>query len=221
MGEPRHLLNWLLYSDGGFLTRVAIGVAIFLILALVDIRRNRSRATRWREYTFLLAVIAMAMLYGALNDLITSRISYEYFLFGKSLAQTLGYTIPPDPAALARGAVMIGIKATWSVGLIIGVAMLIANNPSKKLGQLPYRRLINYAGYVLLCSAVCAVMLGFAGSQGWLVRLSPDFGEMTRNNEFRPYRFMAVYGIHLGGYIGGVIGTIIAIISIRLNRKRK
>ena len=43
---------------------------------------------------------------------------------------------------------------------------------------------------------------------------------MVRRNEFRPFRFMAVYGIHLGGYIGGAIGAVMAVISIRFARRQ-
>ena len=31
---------------------------------------------------------------------------------------------------------------------------------------------------------------------------------MVRREEFRPFRFMAVYGMHLGGYAGGAIGVV-------------
>ena len=46
-----------------------------------------------------------------------------------------------------------------------------------------------------------------------------DFIAMVRRDEMRPYRFMAVFGIHLGGYIGGMLGTIIA--AWRVNQLRK
>jgi hypothetical protein len=62
-------------------------------------------------------------------------------------------------------------------------------------------------------------VLGVIGYLGGLAPLSEDFREMVRHNEFRPYRFMAVYGIHLGGYVGGALGTILAIISIRRRRR--
>ena len=102
--------------------RIAIGGAIFLTLALIDLHRNRSQARRWREYTFLLAVTAIAMAYGAINDQITSAISWEYFYYGKELSLVLGAQTPPDRGAMRWEAAKVGMKATWSVGLILGSA---------------------------------------------------------------------------------------------------
>ena len=59
--------------------RLTIGLSIFALLAIVDLHRNGKQARRWREYAFLAAVVAIAMLYGILNDQITSAISWEYF----------------------------------------------------------------------------------------------------------------------------------------------
>jgi hypothetical protein len=44
---------------------------------------------------------------------------------------------------------------------------------------------------------------------------------MVRRDEFRPYRFMAVFGVHLGGYVGGLAGTIAAAGMIFHKRKTR
>ena len=171
--------------------------------------------------SFLLAVVAIAMGYGIINDIITCRISWEYFLFGKGLSEKLGSTLPPDMRALSWEAGKIGLKASWTAGLIIGVALLMANNPSRRSERLPYRRLLSEVPIIFLACVACAIALGLAGYVGGLTRFSTDFQEMTRNHEFRPERFIAVFGIHLGAYAGGVIGTIVAVIRIRLARRAK
>jgi hypothetical protein len=211
--------HWLIHTDAGLLTRVACGAAIFLFLALNDLRRNGRQATRWREYLFLLAVVGVSLLYGVANDQITSRISWEYFYYGKGLSRILGPQTPPNMPALHWEATKVGLKATWSAGLIVGVAILIANNPSRTLPQLAYRRLWRYVPTILLCCAFFGSLLGGIGYEGFLVGWSPEFQEMLRRTEFRPRLFMAVYGTHLGGYLGGMVGTIIAVISIRRSRK--
>src|SRR3954463_15199167 len=101
--------------------RIAIGVAIFTALALHDLRRHGRRATRWREYAVLLACVAAACAYGVLNDQLTSSISWEYFYYGKGLETALGPQIPPDPLQLHLRAALVGVQATWSAGLILGV----------------------------------------------------------------------------------------------------
>src|SRR5437588_3921799 len=106
--------TWLLRTSAGLATRIVAGAAIFLCLALLDLYRRGRAASRWREYSFLLATIAVAMIYGVINDLITSRISWEYFYYGKELAGVLGPLIPPEPAKLSWEAGKVGLKATWA-----------------------------------------------------------------------------------------------------------
>lgn len=211
--------NWLTATEQGTAARIAAGVSIFAVLAIVDLRRRGKNATRWREYAFLLAVVGLAMSYGAVNDLITSRISWEYFVYGKNLLAILGPRVPPDPSALAGEAAKVGLKATWSAGLIIGAAMLVANNPRPGLPQLPYRRMLRLIGPVFTFCIMSAVVLGIAGYCGRLSWISEDFRQMVLRDEFRPFRFLAVFGVHLGGYVGGIAGTIWAAIVIRRARK--
>jgi hypothetical protein len=73
---------------------------------------------------------------------------------------------------------------------------------------------------MILCCVTCATLLGVIGYRGGLVWFSADFREMVAHDDFRPYRFMAVYGVHLGGYVGGAIGTIWAVRSILIERAK-
>ena len=215
-------MTWLTTTDAGLITRIAIGVAIFTALALHDYLRNRHRATRWREYTILLMTVAGAIAYGVINDQLTSSISWEYFYYGKELAEKLGPRTPPDPLALHLAAAVVGIKATWSAGLIIGVAILLANNPSKSRPhppQLPMRKLLRIIPIIFGITALIAAIGAGVGYSALPARWNEDFAEMLQANLWRPRRFMTVYGIHLGGYIGGLLAMIIAVILIRRRRR--
>jgi hypothetical protein len=44
---------------------------------------------------------------------------------------------------------------------------------------------------------------------------------MVTDDEWRPRRFMAVYGVHLGGYVGGALGTILAVVLVSRARRRR
>jgi hypothetical protein len=208
--------HWWAYTDGGLWARIAIGTAIFVILGVVDVCRNGWRGRRWREYLFLGGAVAAAMIYGAVNDQITSSISWEYFYYGKGLADRLGTATPPA-AGLRWEAAKVGLKATWSAGLLIGVALLLANNPGRR-PQLSYGRLTRYLLMILLCAIIAAAVLGAMGYAGWAAHWSEDFHQMVLHDEFRPRRFMCVYGIHLGGYVGGLAGTLAAVWLIRRQR---
>jgi hypothetical protein len=214
------MLNWWLHSDAGLLARIGIGAAIFLLLAVVDLVRRGRRATRWREYLFLLAACGFGMAYGVINDRIASSISWEYFYYGKGLDEQLGPHVPPDPAALRWAACKVGLKATWTVGLVVGVVLLLANNPKPGRPQLGYQTLLGILPIIFLVAACFAVIGGIIGSRGWLVWTSADLRGLLRENLFRPRRFLAVHGMNLGGYVGGVIATFIAAVRIRRRRAK-
>ena len=198
--------QWLLHTDAGLLTRVAVGVGVITALGLADLRRNGRAATRWREYAVLLACVLAALAYGAVNDQVTVTISPEYFLYGKELAKVVGDP-PSSEAALRWQAALVGLKATWSAGLLFGVVLLLANNPWRTLPRLPNRRLVGTLPIILLSAATLAVVGGLVGHAGLMTHWQADFEDQVRANLWRPRRYMATWGVHLGGYVGGLIGT--------------
>ena len=214
------MLNWWLHSDSGLLARIGIGAAIFLLLAVVDLVRRGRQATRWREYLFLLAACALGMAYGVINDRIASSISWEYFYYGKGLDEQLGPHVPPDPAALRWAACKVGLKATWTVGLVVGVVLLLANNPKPGRPQLRYRTLLGIPPIIFLVAACFALAGGVIGGRGWLAWTSSDLRGLLRDDLFRPHRFLAAHAMNLGGYVGGGLATCIAAVRIRRRRAK-
>lgn len=212
-------LDWWLKSDAGLATRVGIGLSIFVALAAWDLGRRGRSATRWKEYLFLAVVSVAAMAYGAVNDRIGCSISWEYFYYGKGLDRELGPRVPPDSVALQWEACKIGLKASWSAGLIVGVVLLVANNPRRGRPQVPYKQLLVLLPLVLLATATGAALGGCAGARGWLAWTSHDLQMLSREDLFRPHRFMCVYGINLGSYVGGLLGTAWAALWI-IRRRR-
>ena len=205
------MLNWLINSENGLLARIAAGVVIFAFLGIVDYRRNGPNARRWREYLFLLICVVAALAYGLINDQITVGISWEYFYYGKGLESILGPAAPPAAIALRWEAAKVGMQAVWSAGLILGVILLLANNPGKRSAPLRFGRLYRLLPLMLACPAILASLFGVIGYWGGLVWLNAEFPLLLKDNLWRPYRFMAVYGIHLGGYIGGLLGVFTAV----------
>ncbi len=209
--------------------RIAAGLLVFAALALVDLRKNGRAATRWREYAFLLTCVAMACVYGAVNDQVSVTISWEYFYYGKELVDVLGPLPTPDgrPAEmpLRLQAAWIGIQATWSAGLIVGAALLLANNPMRRarvvLPRLAYltlsKQLLRILGLTVVYSAVGAA----AGYLGWLTWASDEFLVLLNYKFARPYPFMAAWGEHMGAYVGGLAGTVLAVRRVWKLRRRQ
>lgn len=212
--------HWLTQTDAGLAARIIAGAIILVILAVADLRRNGRNARRWREYLFLLVCVIAAMIYGVSNDLLTSTISWEYFCYGKGLWPEVIHDLPPDPLKLRLAASVVGLKATWTAGLIIGVAMLIANNPSRRWPQLKMTRMLRMLLLIALVAVICAAALATFGYLTGFARFSEDFSQMLARDQIRPRRFIAVFGIHLGGYIGGLLGLVLAILRIAVLRRR-
>lgn len=210
--------DWLIHSPGGLLVRVSAGGCIFALLAVVDLRRNGRAATRWKEYGVLGVAVCAALAYGVVNDQITCTISPEYFLYGKELFRKIGES--PTAGRLRWEAAKVGLMATWSAGLIFGVALLLANNPWRGRARLRNRELVKLLAVIPLVAAACGAALGFVGYCGGLTRWQSDFVVMVEADVYRPYRFMATWGVHLGGYIGGLLGTAGAV-AVVLRRRIK
>ena len=200
-----------MHSDGGLLLRIAAGCCVFAALAIADFSHHGRSAKRWREYAVLAAAVGAAMLYGIVNDQITSTISWEYFYYGKELDKVLGPQTPPQQWPLRWEAAKVGIKATWTAGLIFGVVLLLANNPYRTLPRLKNRELLGMLPIILLTAAALGIICGILGYEGFLSFLSADFQEMMQTDIFRPHRFICAWAIHLGGYLGGFAGTSIAV----------
>lgn len=193
-----------------FKYRLLIGLTIFLILGIIDYKKNPENPIRAKEYLFLFSITGIAMLYGIVHDLITYHISPDYYILGKGIESAKdGFNFD---------VVKLAMIALWSVGLIIGVAFLIANNPKQNVPQLKYPTLYWITLYPLSISIFFAVSIGilfyFFGM--WFHNWLP---ELANTNAQR--RFITTWGIHIGSYLGGLVGLIIAVIRIAILRKRE
>ena len=210
--------TWLVSSDAGLLVRVAAGVAVLAGMAAWELHRKGRRARRWREYVYLAAAAGVATAYGMLNDQVTATVSWEYFYYGKLLAEVLGPGVSPPMGALRWEALKLGAKAAWTVGLILGVVILIANNPRPGRPGLPYRTLYRLILWPLAGAVGCAVVAGVAGYAGTFAAV---FTPIVANDLWRPSRFMCAWGIHLGGYFGAAVGGGLAVWRVRCLRKEQ
>jgi hypothetical protein len=198
--------------EATFPYRLAFAVAFFAVLGLIDYLRHPQDPRRAKEYLFLAFAMLAAVAYGIAHDHVTATISRPYFLKGKGLVD--------DPRPYRLAVTILAVKATYWVGLLVGVALLFANNASAQRAQLPYRDLCRVAVLVLATAALTAILLGTAFGVAAALDV-PSMRQVT--NEFvRPegaVRFAIVWGAHMGSYAGGAVGAIGAVIHVRRRRR--
>lgn len=178
-------------DDPTFVYRLAFGLAVLGVLGIRDLVRNPDNPKRLKEYAFLFGVTLVVMGYGLAHDAVTFAISPRYYREEKLLAVVDFF---PDVAVLA-------LQASWTAGLGVGLAILVANNPSKRAPQLPYKRLAWFLLLPLTCSPLVAATFGGLARLVWQFDLKST-----------------VHLIHIGTYAGAIVGTVAAALAIRRAR---
>jgi len=189
--------------------RLAALLAIAAAIAWWDWRRHRQRATKWKEYGFLVSVALLGAIIGVANDTVTSRLSPEYFIYGKGIA--------PGPN-FSKGVLELAFQAGLVAAFVGGAAYLFANNPKAGRPSLSYRQLYSLVKWPILGAILLATILG-VGSK-WFVGPQID-SEMTKVfGETKTIWFWRVWYIHLGLYSGLLIGVGWGILAIRRIRSK-
>ncbi len=207
-----NFFSWWAQSNGALVARGVLLAGLFGGLALWDWRRHGPAARRWREYLFLLAATATAMLYGLANDQVTVTISPEYIFHHAHEMRLSWLPEGPDDPVLRLTAVEMGLKATWAAGLVLGAAVLTANNvlqsrrPMLATGRL-YRLLPGVLAWTLAGGVVVGLIGGWGGLAGFF---PPEWGELLED----PRRFESVWGVHAGGYLGALAGGVWAVRAV-------
>jgi hypothetical protein len=164
-----------------------------------------------RSPAILLLCVGAAVGYGVLHNQVTARVCVEYF--------TIGH--PPlfdtdDPTVLGLG---WGILATWWVGTILGVLLILAaragNRPPRSVGSLvrPVVLLVLVTGAFAL---VAGVIGWIAAKAGWFYLLEPEASKVPTD---RHVAYLAVMWAHSASYLVGLIGG--AVVCFRVWRSRK
>ena len=162
-------------------------------MAWVDWRRNKTRATRYKEYLFLFASALIAIGFAEVHDAVTVRISPGYFAEGKGLGWS----------DLHWNVAKLAIKASYWVGLLLGLLYLVANNPFRDWPRIPYTVLFRFVAFPISGALLSAPIFGL-----WFRVNTPDLAP----------DFAFVWGIHNGTYFGAGIGALVAVCQILRRR---
>lgn len=185
--------------------RILIGVTIFLLLGAFDILKNRDNPKRAKEYGYLFSLALISTLFAIIHDLITFNISVEYFEVAKGLGANISFY--PEVLTLA-------VKASYWVGIVIGVVFIIVNNPKEGIPQLPYIELYKKLIFPLVGALIFALIMAI--SSPYLPAYFSKGGEGILKDLMN---FNRVAYIHWGTYLGGFAGALVGVRKLYLLRK--
>ena len=188
--------------------RIALLLLLMSLVAAADWLRNRQDATKWKEYGFVIVSGVIGGLFGLLNDLITSAISPEYFIFGKGLENG-------DWLSLRAG--LLGVKAGFSAGAIAGAMCLYAGTRNCRSPSLTYRRLLGFLWRPVALAATTAFIMALFFRQLDPFGFSTQLEGILDSGQIR--RFLTVWRIHSGLYLGLLVSVIWIIVDIARSRK--
>jgi hypothetical protein len=151
------------------------------------------------------------VIYGILHDQVTARLCVEYFtifhapIFGVNSPTMLG--------------IAWGIRATWWVGLFLGVPLAIV----ARAGKLPKRsaadliRPMALLMVVVACVATIAGIIGFvAASNGWVWMVKPWASRIPPEKHVL---FLTDLWAHNVSYVAGFVGGLVMMALIWRGRR--
>lgn len=157
-----------------------------------------------RFFSIVLLTVLAAVGFGIAHDLITVRVSLEYF--------TVGH--PPvfnttSPTLLALG---WGVLATWWVALPLGFLLAAASQNGRRHPPLSTRIV---AGLIVRLLAVMALAALVSGTMGFvlasrdLLELPADIASVVQPT--RHDRFIAAWLAHVASYLVGIGGGLVTV----------
>jgi len=164
---------------------------------------------RAKEFAFLLYVVLLAVVYAVAHDQVTATISPEYFVYGKGLTLS----------SLRWEVAWLAVRAGLPVGLLGGTALLVANNPRRARvpPQLGYRTLMGLALAPIVGAAFLAGGLGAANASA---QLGTATARALGVPNARVWRFVIVWGVHVGSYVGALFGIVCVALVARRRKGR-
>lgn len=161
--------------------------------------------------TFILCLFG-AIAFGILHDLVTANICVEYF--------TIGHPKVIESENPFQLALVWGILATWWVGAILGILLLIFNG----IGKAPKVSFLIIKRYVIRLLLVLPFTSLLAGLIGYILALSGGInfnGELSRIVPInKQVAFLAVGWAHVSSYLFGFIGGVVICMKVWMIRTR-
>ncbi len=161
--------------------------------------------------------IVIASIYGVLHDQVTYSISPEYYTKFKFIQFNLADAFAAQHMTQPRSAVVIvGILATWWMGLSIGIVVALFALFFKEPATM-FPSAMQALGLVVAVAIISAAIGGLYGHYQ-LAKTGVNWwlpGQLVDKPAF-----ITVGAIHNASYIGGVVGLIFAALFLLLKNRR-
>lgn len=190
--------------------RIALIFVLMAFIAAIDWCRNRQNAMKWKEYGFVIVSGIIGTVFGLFNDLITSSISPEYFIFGKGLASGHGLMVR---------AAILGMKAGFSTGAIAGAICLYASTRKCSYPPLEYRSLFRLLWRPVALAVMVASIAALSFRHHDPLAISAELEAVLDSQQI--CRFLIVWWIHIGLYLGLLVSVVWIIVDVARLRKRQ
>ena len=105
--------------------------------------------------------MALTILFAMAHELVTASISKDYFILGKGL----------DAEAFTQNVLWLAVRASYFIGLLVGMLFLLLNLPSRTRLQLSYPALYQKLAWPLLFSVALATCFGLLVQNTFLGKL--------------------------------------------------
>lgn len=212
--KKKHCVNvwdwrrYTMYNHFPFWYRVVLLLGLMLVVALLDFYRQGAQATKFREYGFLVITGVIGGVFGLINDLITSSISPDYFIFGK------GLDVGPN---LRVRAGLLGLQVGFSAGVIGGAICLYVCRRKSIYPPITCSRLLRILWMPITSAVICGIALPLAFSQFDPAHFSTELSSLLDGGKLN--RFRQVWWTHVGLYVGMTIGLVAMILRATKERK--
>jgi hypothetical protein len=174
-----------------------------------------------RKFAMFLLIIGVAIVVGAIygvgHDQVTYSISPEYYTKYKFIQFNLADSGAAQHMTQPRSAVvMVGVKATWWMGLIIGVVLGLVALAFRNADRM-FQSAMQALGLVLLI-AILSAAIGWLYGHNTLAR--GGVGWWIPSNVVDRPAFITAGTIHNASYLGAAIGLLAGIIFLLIKNAR-
>ena len=159
--------------------------------------------------TILLCIFG-AIAFGIVHDMITANICVEYFTIGHpKIIES------KNPFVLA---LLWGVLATWWVGVILGI-FIVVHNIVGKFPPLPFNDIKRWIFRLLLIMCITSPLAGLLGyilAKTEVINIIPELGQRVAPEKHSA--FLGVGWAHLSSYLVGFIGGIAICVKVWTKR---